>query len=99
MCMLLTFLFMPKTNQMATKKPVVKETARLTIVCDSADECTVKVKGDRLQIIQAFSILLETEHDENEFREMMAFAMKIVLEEDKNKKRVTKKKAAPKKKK
>jgi hypothetical protein len=90
---------MPKTNQMATKKPVVKETARLTIICDSDNECTVKVKGDRLQIIQAFSILLETEHDENEFREMMAFAMKIVLEEDKNKKRVTKKKAAPKKKK
>jgi len=90
---------MPKTNQMATKKPVVKETARLTIICDSDNECTVRVKGDRLQIIQAFSILLETEHDENEFREMMAFAMKIVLEEDKNKKRVTKKKAAPKKKK
>jgi len=84
---------------MATKKPVVKETARLTIICDSDNECTVRVKGDRLQIIQAFSILLETEHDENEFREMMAFAMKIVLEEDKNKKRVTKKKAAPKKKK
>jgi hypothetical protein len=90
---------MPKTNQMATKKPVVKETARLTIICDSDNECTVKVKGDRLQIIQAFSILLETEHDENEFRNMMAFAMKIVLEEDKNKKRATKKKAAPKKKK
>ena len=90
---------MPKINQMATKKPVVKETARLTIVCDSADECTVRVKGDRLQIIQAFSILLETEHDENEFREMMALAMKIILEEDKNKKRATKKKVAAKKKK
>ena len=89
---------MPKKIQMATKKSV-KETARLTIVCDSADECTVKVKGDRLQIIQAFSILLETEHDENEFREMMALAMKIVLEGDKNKKRTTKKKAVPKKKK
>lgn len=89
---------MPKINQMATKKPA-KETARLTIVCDSADECTVRVKGDRLQIIQAFSILLETEHDENEFREMMALAMKIVLEGDKNKKRTTKKKAVAKKKK
>lgn len=83
---------------MATKKPV-KETARLTIICDSDNECTVKVKGDRLQIIQAFSILLETEHDENEFRGMMALAMKIILDEDKEKKRATKKKAAPKKKK
>ena len=59
----------------------------------------MRVKGDRLQIIQAFSILLETEHDENEFREMMALAMKIVLEGDKNKKRTTKKKAVAKKKK
>ena len=85
---------------MATKKPV-KETARLTIVCDSANECTVRVKGERFDLVTAFAALLELEHEGNEFRYMMASAMKMVLDEDKKKKKkpATKKKSAAKKKK
>ena len=85
---------------MATKKPV-KETARLTIVCDSANDCTVRIKGERFDLVTALAALLELEDEGNEFRNMIASAMKIVLDEDrkKKKKRATKKKAAPKKKK
>ena len=85
---------------MATKKPV-KETARLTIVCDSANDCTVRVKGERFDLITAFAALLELEQEDNEFRNMMALAMKMVLDKDKKKKKklATKKKVAVKKKK
>lgn len=86
---------------MATKKPVVKETARLTIICDSNQESTVKVKGDMYTLTAALASLMAHEDENNVFREMMALAIRVVLEEDKQKKKkpATKKKAAPKKKK
>lgn len=84
---------------MATKKPV-KETARLTIICDSDKECSVTVKGDRFDIISGFAALLEVESEDNEFRNMLSVAMKLFLDDKKDKKkRTTKKKADPKKKK
>ena len=87
---------------MATKKPVVKETARLTIICDSNQESTVKIKGDIHTLTAALASLMAHEDEDNLFREMMALAIRVVLEEDKQKKKkksATKKKAAPKKKK
>ena len=85
---------------MATKKPVVKETARLTIICDSNQESTVKIKGDIHTLTAALASLMAHEDEDNVFREMMALAIQVVLHEDKqSKKKSTKKKAAPKKKK
>ena len=87
---------------MATKKPVVKETARLTIICDSNQESTVKIKGDIRTLTAALASLMAHEDEDNVFREMMALAIRVVLDEDKQKKKkksATKKKAAPKKKK
>lgn len=86
---------------MATKKATVKETARLTIVCSSNNKCTVATKGDRYTLTVALASLLDTEDERNEFRALMALAIRAVLEEDKQKKKkpATKKKAAPKKKK
>lgn len=86
---------------MATKKPVVKETARLTIICDSNQESTVRIKGDIHTLTAALASLMAHEDEDNVFREMMALAIRVVLEEDKQKKKkfATKKKAAAKKKK
>ena len=86
---------------MATKKPVVKETARLTIICDSNQESTVRIKGDIHTLTAALASLMAHEDENNVFREMMALAIRVVLEEDKQskKKSATKKKAAVKKKK
>ena len=86
---------------MATKKPVVKETARLTIICDSNQESTVRIKGDIHTLTAALASLMAHEDEDNVFREMMALAIRVVLEEDKQKKKkfATKKKAAVKKKK
>ena len=88
---------------MATKKQTkAKETARLTIVCDSNQESTVKIKGDLQTLTAALASLMSYEDEENVFREMMGLAIQVVLEEDKRKKKkklATKKKAAVKKKK
>lgn len=86
---------------MATKKPVVKETARLTITCDSNQESTVRIKGDIHTLTAALASLMAHENENNVFREMMALAIQVVLHENKQnkKKRVTKKKTAVKKKK
>ena len=86
---------------MATKKQTVKETARLTIICDSNQESTVKIKGDIHTLTAALASLMAHEDEDNVFRKMMALAIRVVLEEDKQKKKkpVTKKKAAVKKKK
>lgn len=80
---------------MATKKSVVKETARLTITCDSNQESTVKIKGDIHTLTAALASLMAHEDEDNVFREMMALAIRVVLEQDKQKK----KKSATKKKK
>lgn len=86
---------------MATKKQTVKETARLTIICDSNQESTVKIKGDMQTLIAALASLMAHDDENNVFREMMALAIRVVLEQDKQskKKPATKKKAAVKKKK
>ena len=89
---------------MATKKSATKaapkETARLTIVCNSDEQCSVSVKGDRVTLTAALAALMATEDENNTFREMMALAIRAVLEEDKKKpakKKAITKKAAPKK--
>ncbi len=85
---------------MATKKPAPKETSRLTIITDSAKECTVKIKGDPMQLTAALASLMSQEDENNQFREMMSLAIQVVLHMDKDeKKKPVKKKAAPKKKK
>ena len=85
---------------MATKKPVVKDTSRITIITNSEEECIVKLKGDSMIATAALAALMAADHEDNQFREMMALAIQVVLHEDKqSKKKSTKKKAAPKKKK
>lgn len=85
---------------MATKKSATKaaskETARLTIVCNSDEQCSVSVKGDRVTLTAALAALMATEDENNSFREMMSLAIQVVLAES-NKKKPAKKKAAPKK--
>ena len=83
------------TKKATTKKASPKETARLTIICDSSETCAVKVKGDRTTLTAALAALMATEDENNVFREMMALAIRVVLEE--GKKKPAKKKAAPKK--
>lgn len=82
---------------MATKKAATKakETARLTIVCNSDEVCSVSVKGDRTTLTAALAALMATEDENNTFREMMALAIRVVINEDG--KKLVKKKAAPKK--
>lgn len=86
---------------MATKKQTIKETARLTITCDSNQESTVRIKGDIHTLTAALASLMAHEDEYNVFREIMALAIQVVLEESKQKKKkpATKKKAAVKKKK
>lgn len=87
---------------MATKKAAVKsapkETARLTITCDSSETCSVKIKGDIQTLTAALACLMATEDENNAFREMMSLAIQVVIAEDENKKKAAKKKAVTKKK-
>lgn len=85
---------------MATKKATPKEISRLTITTNSEEECTVRIKGDSMALTAALAALMSIEHENNQFREMMALAIQVVLHADKqSKKKSTKKKAATKKKK
>jgi hypothetical protein len=71
-----------------------KEVARLSIVCNSDEECEVKIKGDRTTLIAALACLMATDDKDNQFREMMALAIKVVEvgEEKPKKKKAAKKK-------
>lgn len=95
---------------MATKKAATKaapkETARLTIICNSNEECSVGIKGDVQTLTAALAGLMAEDDERNTFRQMMAVAIRVVLDVEekkttKKKKAVTKKaitkKAAPKK--
>jgi hypothetical protein len=86
-----------KINQMPEKKDV-KETARLTIICNSDEECGVKIKGDTKTLIAALACLMATDDEDNQFRQMMAIAIQVVITENEMKeKKAAKKKAAKKK--
>jgi hypothetical protein len=85
------------TKKAATKK-AVKEVARLTIVCTSDEVCAVKTKGDPGTLTAALACLMANDDEDNQFRNMMGLAIRVVLEAgDKVKKAVPKKKAAVKK--
>ena len=81
---------------MATTKDV-KETGRLTIICNSDDTCTVKTKGNMTELTAALACLLMNDNENNQFRSMMALAMQLILTES-DEKLAKKKKAAVKKK-
>jgi hypothetical protein len=81
---------------MATTKNV-KETGRLTIICNSDDTCTVKTKGNMTDLTAALACLLVNDNENNQFRSMMALAMQLILTES-DEKPAKKKKAAVKKK-
>ena len=81
---------------MATTKNV-KETGRLTIICNSDDTCTVKTKGNMTDLTAALACLLMNDNENNQFRSMMALAMQLILTES-DEKPAKKKKAAVKKK-
>jgi hypothetical protein len=81
---------------MATTKDV-KETGRLTIICNSDDTCTVKTKGNMTDLTAALACLLVNDNENNQFRSMMALAMQLILTES-DEKPAKKKKAAVKKK-
>lgn len=80
---------------MATKKAATKETARLTIICDSSETCTVKITGDTHTLTAALAGLMAEDDDNNAFRQMMSVAIQVVL--DVEEKKAAKKKAAKKK--
>ncbi len=82
-----------------------KEVARLTIVCTSDEVCSVKTKGSPATLTAALACLMANDDEENQFRNMMGLAIKVVLEAGEQKpkkkkaaKKVVAKKAAPKKK-
>ena len=81
---------------MATTKDV-KETGRLTIICNSDDTCTVKTKGNMTELTAALACLLVNDNENNQFRSMMALAMQLILTES-DEKPAKKKIAAVKKK-
>lgn len=85
-----------KTKHMAKTKDV-KETARLTIICNSNEECSVKTKGDMTTMTAALACLLDTDDENNQFRNMMSLAIQVVIAEKENKKKPAKKKAVVKK--
>lgn len=94
------------TKKATTKKASPKETARLTIICDSSETCAVKISGDTQTLTAALAGLMAEDDEKNVFRQMMALAIRVVLDVEekktaKKKKAVTKKaitkKAAPKK--
>jgi len=66
-----------------SKSAGAKETARMTVVCNSNQECSVTVKGDKLHLVSAFVDLLEYESPENDFRNMFFIASKTFLSKDK----------------
>jgi thymidine phosphorylase len=85
-----------KINQMPEKKDV-KETARLTIICNNKEQCTVKTKGDMNEMTAALACLMDTNHEDNKFREMMAIAIQLIITEHEMKeKKAAKKKSNPK---
>ena len=76
-------------------KKDVKETARLTIICNADEECTVKTKGDPGTLTAALACLMANDDEENQFRNMMGLAIRVVLEageQKPKKKKVAKKK-------
>ena len=79
---------------MATTKDV-KETGRLTIICNSDDTCTVKTKGNMTELTAALACLLVNDNENNQFRSMMALAMQLIFTESDEK--PAKKKAVKKK--
>lgn len=81
---------------MATTKDV-KETARLTIICNSNEECSVKTKGDMTTMTAALACLMDTDVENNQFRNMMSLAIQVVIAENNKKKPAKKKKAVVKK--
>ena len=81
---------------MATTKDV-KETGRLTIICNSDDTCTVKTKGNMTELTAALACLLVSDDENNQFRSMISVAMRLILTESDDKPE-KKKKAAVKKK-
>lgn len=91
---------------MATKKKQTNQKAKLEIICDGNDGCEVKISGNKEVLTVTLALLMSLDDENNEFREMMAQAIAVVvykneLDEKKaaKKKKPTKKKAAPKKKK
>ena len=80
---------------MATKKAAT-ETARLTIICNSDETCSVKTKGDMTTLTAALACLMDTDDENNQFRNMMSLAIQVVIAEN-NKKKPAKKKAVVKK--
>ena len=75
-----------------------KEVARLTIICNADEECTVKTKGDPQTLIAALACLMDNDYENNTFRQMMAIALQVVITENEMKeKKAAKKKAAKKK--
>ena len=75
-----------------------KEVARLTIICNADEECTVKTKGDHQTLIAAFACLMDNHEENNTFRQMMEIALQVIITEHEMKeKKAAKKKAAKKK--
>ncbi len=72
-----------------------KEVARLTIICNADEECTVKTKGDSQTLIAALACLMDNDDENNTFRQMMAIAIQVVI--DASEKKPKKKKAVKKK--
>ena len=81
---------------MATKKAAT-ETARLTIICNSDETCSVKTKGDMTTLTAALACLMDTDDENNQFRNMMSLAIQVVIAESNKKKPAKKKKAVVKK--
>ena len=68
-----------KTKHMAKTKDV-KETARLTIICNSNEECTVKTKGDMTTMTAALAALMLSDDENNKFREMISRAIILIID-------------------
>ena len=85
------------TTKKAAVKAAPKETARLTIVCNSNEECSVKTKGDMTTLTAALACLMDTDDENNQFRNMMSLAIQVVIAESNKKKPAKKKKAVVKK--
>ena len=91
---------------MATKKKTTNQKAKLEIICNGDEELQVKIDGDKDVLTVALACLMSLDDENNEFRQLMATAISVVvyknqLDEKKaaKKKKLVKKKAAPKKKK
>lgn len=89
---------------MATKKKTTNQKAKLEIICNGDEELRVKIDGDKDVLTVALACLMSLDDENNEFRQLMATAISVVvyknqLDEKKAAKKLVKKKAAPKKKK